>query len=290
MKLTGGADPEHAGSVNVGVARSVRRMPDDRLPKYDLTIGELFPADDRVGRWVYSVTCLVEDLSALLRPLRLTSAGKVADPAGVASFMVYNRLHVARLFEARRLIKAVDDHKELQEAVGGSLAFGKADLRALYRRDDGKPSIIEELYEQTRHRATHYMRVDSLELKRELFSYQRYPARLVTRKGPDGHPQVEYEWVTAMRMEDVYGSVHQDDFITRMQERSSITAAATLGWQMCASVNVMLQAHRRSVDFERMSSDPDGVLAELQAVAIERAKQKEAQDQPPDPPDPSPDL
>ena len=40
-------------------------MSEGGLPRYKLTVGELFPADDLVAQWVFSVTSLAEDLTIL---------------------------------------------------------------------------------------------------------------------------------------------------------------------------------------------------------------------------------
>lgn len=252
------------------------------LPKYELTIGELFPCNDRASRWVFSVTCLVQDLWVLTSLfdrrglVRRPGHGEAID---LTATIFHQRTLVARLYEAWRLIKALDDHADLAAYVGGSTSGFGIDLRHMYARDGGKPSEIEQLYEQTRHRAVHYSRIDSLELSDVLLEHQYLPARMVTHRSDTEIPVIEYQWVTATRVQDAVGSFRQEDFLKKLDERSAVTAAVTAAWSMCAAVMVLVHARHRGIAIERLSSDPDGVLSERQAAAFAK-KERQARTEP----------
>ena len=67
------------------------------LPQYKLTIGEIFPADDLVAQWVFTVTSVAEDIVILMRRLEADQPRER---------MLFYRLLTTRLYEARRLVFA----------------------------------------------------------------------------------------------------------------------------------------------------------------------------------------
>ncbi len=84
-------------------------MAGSRLPDYKLTIGELFPADDLVAQWVFTMTSLAEDLTMLMSRLK----AKEMDEQ-LREQMLFHRLVITRLLEARRLVDAWAGHAEIK--------------------------------------------------------------------------------------------------------------------------------------------------------------------------------
>ena len=176
-------------------------MSEDGLPRYKLTVGELFPADDLVAQWVFLVTSLAEDLT-ILTPL--------LNRDDMREKMWFYRQLITRLLEARRLVRAHEDHPEIAEFTApNGLKLGSVDLAGAYARPrDHERSAVEKLYADSRNRTVHYSKVGEPELRGLLHDYAWLPARVVTSGGAeDGRrPQIEYQWVTGIRAQDVWGA------------------------------------------------------------------------------------
>jgi hypothetical protein len=114
-----------------------------------LTIGELFPHDDRVAQWVFSLTAFTEDLLVGIHPTK-----EARDGGDLRGLLFWHRHMVTRLYEAGRLIKAARDVAEVQEFVGDLLQTPPAgtDLMAAYTRPSKTTkSLVEQMYAQLRH-------------------------------------------------------------------------------------------------------------------------------------------
>ena len=112
----------------------------DSPPAYELTIGELFPADDIVSQWVFSLTSLTEDIVVLHRHFE-------ADE--LREKMFFYRELITRIYEARRLIAARAKHSAIRRFTAVGLTFGGVDLVAAYTRPAGRKSLVGELYEDS---------------------------------------------------------------------------------------------------------------------------------------------
>lgn len=81
-----------------------------------LTVGELFPDGDVVGQWVFSVTALSEDIQLVTHPMQ-----DAKDRQDLRALLFYYRHLVTRLYEARRLVTAVEHRSDLASFLGSLL-------------------------------------------------------------------------------------------------------------------------------------------------------------------------
>jgi hypothetical protein len=88
-----------------------------------LRLGELFPADDVAGQWVFSLSALVNDLHVITRRLRAVEQGDLKE------LLCFYRQLVTRLYEAGRLVVAIDKQPEIAAFVGEQPLATLASLR-----------------------------------------------------------------------------------------------------------------------------------------------------------------
>jgi hypothetical protein len=220
--------------------------------RHGLTIGELFPDGDLVAQWVFLVSALSEDLR-----VTIGRNAEVRDDTGFRLMSYLHRQTIVRLYEARRLVVAVDKHDEVREFATPLLGQFGLDLRDYYLRREGRHSVVEELWEEVRHRSVHYMHVGSDELADLLWSSSGYPAELKISK-PDGKADVWLKWVPAVTTIELFGDIQDDDFVAKMRERSALTARIASTWILIAGVAVTLHAHRLGIPAERYVRFADG--------------------------------
>ena len=115
-------------------------------PRFKLTIGEMFPADDLVAQWVFTLTSLAEDVAMVTSHLGTEE---------LREKMLFYRLLLTRLYEASRLIMARAKYPEIEEFTGAGLTIGGVDLVAAYTRPPDGTSLVEQLYSDSRHRTVH---------------------------------------------------------------------------------------------------------------------------------------
>ena len=237
-------------------------MSEGGLPRYKLTVGELFPADDLVAQWVFSVTSLAEDLTILTPLLNRDEMRE--------KMWLYRQL-ITRLLEARRLVQAHENHPEIAEFTApNGLKLGPVDLGEAYARpSDDERSVVEKLYADSRNRTVHYSQVGEPELRGLLRDYRWLPARMVTSGGADGRRlQVEYQWVTGVRAQDVWGA---EPWAAGMAEHlrkfGQQTGALSSTWIMLSFVLLVLHARRLGIPLEHVVDNPERLIA---AAAVAR--------------------
>jgi hypothetical protein len=228
-------------------------MPASAIPKYELTIGELFPADDLVSQWVFTLTSLAEDLTMLMARLSMEAV-----KTDLREQMLFYRLAITRLLEARRLVDAWREHREINEFTAGKLVLGSLDLAAAYRRPaPDERSDVERLLLDSRNRTTHYSKIGQAELVALLQDYQRLPARMVFSQTPQGITS-EYQWVTATRIQDTLGTPPWiPELSTHLEGFSRSVGSLASAWIMLANVSLMVHARRREIPLERIIDDPE---------------------------------
>jgi hypothetical protein len=212
-----------------------------------LTIGELFPADDLIAQWVFSLTGFVEDLQVGIKPAK--EALEVGD---LRALLYWQRHTVTRLYEARRLVTSA---REIGEFVADVLRVppGGANLMDAYTRaSPDTPSMVEALYAQLRHRTVHYSKVGEPELKNTLETYRHLPAEMTITTAPDGSPDLQFRWVQAIRSMEVLGDISREDFLDAMRRSSQTTGSLTASWMMVTALAVPLHAHRLGIDSNRL--------------------------------------
>jgi len=227
------------------------------LPEYKLTIGRLFPADDVVAQWVFTLTAVADDLRVLLGMMDLTKMEEQ-----MAEQTTLFRLLMARLLEARRVVDAWRRFPEIQQLTGGKLQFGSLDLLAAYDRPDGKGarSQVEKLYVDTRNRTVHYSHIGESELTDLLRDYAWSPARITVTER-DGKAQLEYQWVTAVRIGDSIGSAPWAVTMQKLAQNGHRVSSLATAWIMLSMVCLMLYARKQGIPLERIVDDPEKLKA-----------------------------
>lgn len=215
------------------------------LPEYRLTIGELFPADDPVARWVFSATAVAEDIAIVFGAMN-----DAANAEHVRERIYFYRQLITRLVEARRLVVAVDKDPALASFAAPLLQSPQMNLREVYTRPgDGSKSTVEELYSQLRHRSVHYMQ--GSELRDELEAHRNFPAEIYIEPG-DPAPRVEYRWLQVLSGMELFGDPHDPDMLKKMDERGALVANMAAAWMMAAVTGVALLAHRLGIESARL--------------------------------------
>ncbi len=215
-----------------------RRRSEGGLPRYKLTVGELFSADDLVAQWVFSLTSVAEDLT-ILTPL--------LNRDDMRERMWFYRPLITRLLEARR--------------------------PAYARPSVHERSAVEKVYADSRNRTVHYSKVGEPELRGVLHDYRWLPARMVTPSGGEdgGRPQIEYQWVTGIRSQDVWGT---EPWASGMAEHlhpfGQRTRALSSSWVMLSFVLLALHARRLGIALERVVDNPGRIEVAVR-VARERS-------------------
>jgi hypothetical protein len=219
------------------------------LPEYRLTIGELFPGDDPVARWVFSATAVAEDVAIVFGAMN-----DAANDEHVRERIYFYRQLITRLVEARRLVLAVDKDPALTSFAGPLLQGPVMNLREVYERpDDGSKSTVEQLYSQLRHRSVHYMQ--GTELRNELEAHRNFPAEIHIEPG-DPAPRVEYRWLQVLSGMELFGDPHDPDMLKKMDERGMLVANMAAAWMMTAVAGVALLARRLGIDSGRLGNFP----------------------------------
>lgn len=245
-------------AANVPVGHAYAGPMAEGFPNYKLTIGELFPAGDVVGQWVFSLNCLTEDLYVLMGSL--TSA---TEPHDLRAALYFTRALGARLYEANRLAESFRDQAEINAFFNGKIASPTGvDLLELYTPDADGVSAIDRLFGTARHRVVHYPWVGRPELRELLHEHRRYPARLVAER-VDGVLQHENQWVTAIVAQDVFGDMSRDGSLERMRALASTRAAVATAWMFASTVMTIVYAKKRGIEIERFVDDPDEYIAIL---------------------------
>jgi hypothetical protein len=216
---------------------------------FDLTIGELFPADDLIAQWVFTLNCVVQDIEVVAWPLR--------DAKSVRAKLYYNRALITRLYEARRLIDAHAKYEEIRQFVAGGLNVTGTDLLALYTRpSEAEKSEVEKLYAGSRHRTVHYPSVGSSELRGLLFDYHKFPARMVPELTDD--PAIDTQWVSIVRAQDTWSAPPwSSGFLQQLQEFGAKTGAVSAAWIMANVIFTIKYSRERGIPLERMVGDPE---------------------------------
>ncbi|MGB9184804.1 MAG: hypothetical protein WCB67_12120 [Solirubrobacteraceae bacterium] len=222
------------------------------LPDYKLTIGELFPADDLVAQWVFTLTSLAEDLTILMSRLKAEQMEE-----RLREQMLFYRLVISRLLEARRLVDAWREHAEINGFTGGKLAFGPLDLTAAYARPgEHERSQVEQLLLDSRNRTTHYTKIGKPEIAGLLRDYERFPARMVISEAR-GAIESEYQWVTAIRVQDTIGTPPwAPGIVQHLEGFGRSIGSLAVAWIMLSNVCLMIYARRRGIALERIVDDP----------------------------------
>jgi len=218
----------------------------------DLTIGDLFPAEDVLAQWVFGLTALAEDLTAVTATGALVSK----DEPDMRGGLLYMRQTVTRLYEARRLIEVADQEPAVSDFItrlGGEENSWMAFLKQVYGRDNRERSAVDDLFEELRRATVHYSRVGSIELRDQLREVSWMPARLVVKPGP---ARVDYQWVQAASAWQLFNAKSGPDWYEEYKHRQELAGNIASAWMMLSPVALFLYVQDRGIDLERLADFP----------------------------------
>jgi hypothetical protein len=168
-----------------------------------VTVGELFPADDLVARWVFSLSAVLEDLAMAEEPL---GEALERERGSLSSGYHYRHL-IARLYEAERPIIAALEHVEVRDFLDG-IADAQEPLAYLTEHykplPDGKDYKVRHTFGGTRHRAVHHSWPASAELRQALQDAADEGARILVNL--DGR-WVHHDWPEAVAARTLVGDL-----------------------------------------------------------------------------------
>jgi hypothetical protein len=205
------------------------------------TIGELFPHDDLIGQWVFSLSVLTDDLQLLF----IEQKEALAAQPELRKSLFLQRILIVRLYEARRLVLVTESHREIRDFIGANNEFFER-LRTYYLPPEASP--VDKLYAVLRHQSVHYMWPGSDELATTLRGAAWLPARTRVLKSPT---EVEIEWVQAVAGLGTLGEISAGGWKPRYEERARLSAAIQQSWIMLYAVMIAVYAHRRGIPLER---------------------------------------
>jgi len=221
-----------------------------RAQSPSLTIGELFPDGDLVGQWVFSLTSLTEDLNIGTQPAK--QAQESGDLRGI---LFWHRHMVTRLYEAGRLVDAAQTIPEVRAFAGQLLHDppGGANLIDAYTQPaPGVQSTVQRLYKDLRNITVHYSKVGEPELRETLRNYAYLPAQFTIEGGVGGTPDPQFRWVQAIRSMEIFGDIHQPDFLAQMRADGETTGQIAASWIMVTALALALHTHRLGLDADRL--------------------------------------
>lgn len=211
-----------------------------------------------LSQWVFTLTAVADDLTVLLGMMDLSKMEEQ-----IAEQTTLFRLLTTRLLEARRVV----------DAWPRFLEFGSVDLVSAYNRPDGKGarSQVEKLYVDSRNRTVHYSHIGASELTDLLRDYGWSPARITVAER-DGKAQLEYQWVTAVRIGDSIGSAPWAVNVQKLTRNGRRVSSLATAWIMLSMVCLMPYARKLGIPLERIVDHPE----KLKDI-LERRKGDESQ-------------
>ncbi len=137
------------------------------------------------------------------------------------------------------------------------MAFGSLDLAAAYTRPgEHERSQVERLLLESRNRTTHYPEIGKPELAGLLRDYKHFPARMVMSEAR-GVIQSEYQWVTAIRVQDTIGAPPwAPKIVEHLEGMGRSIRSLAVAWIMLSNVCLMIYARKRGIPLERIIDDP----------------------------------
>lgn len=217
-----------------------------------MTVRELFPADDLVARWVFSLSAVLEDL-ALIESLFADVLRN--DRGALWTGHAYRQL-IARLYEAERPIIAVQHHDEVRTFLAG-VPNARQPLEFLtdhYVPQDGvRQSKVRTTYGGMRHRTVHHSWPSSEELRQALIDAGDEEARIIVNRAEEW---LHHEWPEAAALRSVVGDL--DNPATKAEFVKRVELAQTILRQLVLLLQAVLVSH-----VERLGIDPARLMHEL---------------------------
>jgi hypothetical protein len=176
---------------------------------------------------------------------------------------VYRQM-VTRLYEARRLVVAMEMYPEISEFLGVEKKTALLErLRQAYiRPSEDEPSHVERLYGDLRHKTVHYPWVGKPEIRDVLRQLGHVPTQLKMEGG-----ELRGEW-TALTAALWTLGVQPDsiEWIADFEPRRVILMNTVATWLMLWPVTLLLYAKRQGVELEE--------IIDMSTLPPERVEQK----------------
>jgi hypothetical protein len=224
-------------------ARTLSGVPERlcAISEQPLTVGELFPADDEVAQWVFSLSVVVDDLHHITRQQKAELAGR----ADARTMLFLQRVLTIRLYEARKLVYSLDSRPAIAEFLRVKNVF-LDQLRSLYLPIGN--SAVDRLYGALRHHSVHYMWPGSDELESLLRTCSPLPARARIANG-----EIDLQWVPAVAGMATMGEVSAQGWMPKYEERGQAGAAIQQCWTMLYACVMAVYARHIGVPLERFN-------------------------------------
>ena len=209
-------------------------------------VAELFPASDVLARWVFSLSVVVDDLS-VADGLLHDAMEDLHDTEVTHHF----RSIVTRLYEARRLVLAVDEHEEVRTFLAGITAAQEllATLRDVYVAPSEGCSKIDDEFGVMRHRTVHYSWVGSDELREILDAASDVVARYVV----DDTTQTAYfEWPRTVFMRATWGDLSNAANTQRLGDQAQLAHDVTQTFSALLMAVIQPYLQGRGIDGEHL--------------------------------------
>jgi hypothetical protein len=211
------------------------------------TVGELFPADDLVAQWVFSLSAVAEDLA-----ITEAAFGDVlpGDGAPLRTGDHYRQV-IARLYEAERPIISARRRDDVRALLAEILdAAEHIDYVAdPYVAPEGQLSKVRTTFGGMRHRTVHHSWVGSVELREALEVAAGEDARILINRN---ERWLHHEWPEAVALRSLLGDLTTPEANTAFRER--LRLVQELLGHLVALVKVVIAEHvsRRGVDPSRL--------------------------------------
>lgn len=195
-----------------------------------LRIRDLFEPDNLVAQWVFTLSVAAADLG---RADAVFQDELHRDtPAALA--MYHYRHLIARVYEAERVVVAVEQHTEIQEFIA---RHPNAEAALEFLRDAYLPvtaSKVRETFGHARHRTVHHSHVGSAELRDSLAEADDQLARILVDTSKQ---RLFYEWPEAVA---AHVLTHED--ITTEQGLAAYVERAQFAQNILIRFNDLLRA------------------------------------------------
>jgi hypothetical protein len=220
------------------------------MSRAPVTVGELFPAEDLIAQWVFSLTAVAEDLAiteaAFQRVLQ-------ADRGPLWSGYHYRQV-VARLYEAERPVIAAVDRDDIRDFIAGIPGATEhiGYLADQYVAPEGRMSKVRASFGGMRHRTVHHSWVGSDELRQALETAANENARILINRNDRW---LHHEWPEAVAIRSMLGDLSQPAARDAFAER--VDQAKTILHHLVALVKLVVAQHvrRRGINPEHLIVD-----------------------------------
>jgi hypothetical protein len=231
-------------------------------------VGELFPADEIVAQWVFSLSAVAEDLSITEAAFQEVLHGD----RGPLWTGCYFRQLIARLYEAERPIISARQREEIAAFLAELPdAAGHIDfLAGHYVAPEGQQSKIRATFGGMRHRTVHHSWVGAAELRNALEVAADEEARIIVNR-EEGW--LHHEWPEAVAPRALVGDLTEPKARAAFVERTKL--AQEILRHLVALVKIVLGEHvrRRGIDPARLvvevtSDMPEGYAIQRRLVGL----------------------